>query len=457
MTPILEIIICLLVIGVTALLLIRDVHPVSVLLFMGLLMLAVAVATGTSAICTEHPTGSTFFDIFRFIEEKFHGSIVKLGFMIMSIGGYVALMNRIKATDAMVFIASRPLSFLKGKPYLAASLSIPIGMLLYLTIPSASGLGLLLVSTIYPILVNLGVSRLTALSVISAATVFDMGPGSANTLNAAVLLGMDHIEYFISYQLPFIIPSTILLIIIYYFVNRHFDRKDLAAGKKIYDERREKATRPDVPLYFAVFPVLPLVLLILFSRYLGLFDTDITTTVAMLVCFVFVALVLLVRNRRVKETFSLLKSFWDGMGSVFSSVVALIVTAEIFAAGLNSLHFIDLLVKGTASVGFGAAAITILMMGVIFFSAIMMGSGNAAFFSFGPLVPDIAARFGTSAIRMILPIQLCAGLGRGASPIAAVNVAIAGAAGVSPMELAKRNLIPMAATCLFLILLNCIS
>ena len=454
MAPALEILICILVLGLTTLLLVRNVHPVSVLLMMGLLMLAVSVATGTSDVPLAQPTGSTFFDIFRFIEEKFAGSLVKLGFMIMSIGGYVALMNCIKATDAMVYIASKPLSFLRGKPYLAACLSIPIGMLLYLTIPSASGLGLLLVSTVYPILVSLGVSKLTAISVISAATVFDMGPGSANTLNAATLVGMDHIEYFVSFQLRHIIPTTLLLLVVYYFVNRYFDKKDLAAGKKIYDDAAGKCVKPDVPLYYAVFPVLPLVLLIVFSKYFGLFDVNITTTVAMLVCVVLTALALLIRSRRLKETFAILKSFWDGMGSVFSSVVALIVAAEVFAAGLNSLHFIDLLVKGTSSVGLGAGAVTIMMMAVIFLSAIIMGSGNAAFFSFGPLIPGIASSFGASATQMILPIQLCAGMGRGASPIAAVNVAIAGAVGVSPMELAKRNMIPMSAGCLFLILLN---
>ena len=72
-----------------------------------------------------------------------------------------------------------------------------------------------------------------------------------------------------------------------------------------------------------------------------------------------------------------------------------------------------------------------------------MGSGNAAFFSFGPLLPGIATQFGMPAVGMIVPMQLAASMGRATSPIAGVIVAICGVAGVSPMDLAKRNTPPL--------------
>ncbi len=448
---VLEIILCCVFIGLTAWLLLKKVNPPTLLLSMGLVMIAVAAALGITPVGVEKGTGSAFFDLFRGVEEKFQQSIVRLGFMIMTIGGYVALMNRIKATDAMVYLATRPLAFLKGKPYLAAVAVIPIGMLLYLPIPSASGLGLLLASTLYPILVGLGVSRLTALSVISAATMFDMGPGSANGLRASELIGMDLVEYFVGHQLFLVGLTTVVVMAAYYFTSRYYDKRDLAAGKQIYEVQAQSAQRPDVPLWFAVFPVLPLVLLVVFSKYLGLFDTQINAAVAMLVCVAVVFVFLLLYQRNVRKSCDTLKSFWDGMGSVFSSVVTLIVAAEVFAVGLNALDFIRLLVDGTTGLGLGAAAVTVLMAATLFLSAVLMGSGNAAFFSFGPLVPGIAEMFGASPLAMILPIQLFAGMGRSASPIAAVNVAIAGMTGVSPVELARRNLIPMLAGALALL------
>lgn len=449
-----EIIFCCLFIGLTAKLLLNKVNPPTLLLCMGMAMMAVAACLGTAPIGAAQDTGSAFFNLFKAVEEKFHRSLVSLGFMIMTIGGYVALMNRIKATDAMVYLATQPLSFLKGKPYLAAVAVIPLGMLLYLPIPSASGLGLLLVSTLYPILTNLGVSRLTALSVISAATMFDMGPGSANALRASELIGMDLVEYFVGHQLPMVGLTTAVVMAAYYFTSRHYDRKDREAGRQIYEQNAGTARKPDVPLFFAAFPVLPLVILIVFSRYVGWFDTQVSVSVAMLVCVTVVFVFLLFRQRSIRSACDTVKSFWDGMGGVFSSVVTLIVAAEIFAVGLNALDFIQLLVNGTMHVGLGAAAVTVLMMVTLFFSAVMMGSGNAAFFSFGPLIPGIADLFRVSPLGMILPIQLCAGMGRSASPIAAVNVAVSGIAGVSPVDLARRNLIPMLAGCAALVLFH---
>ena len=76
--------------------------------------------------------------------------------MIMTIGGYVAFMNAIKATDALVYLSMKPLRLFRKFPYLSAMITIPIGQLLFITTPSASGLGLLLVASFFPVLINLG-------------------------------------------------------------------------------------------------------------------------------------------------------------------------------------------------------------------------------------------------------------------------------------------------------------
>ena len=161
--------------------------------------------------------------------------------------------------------------------------------------------------------------------------------------------------------------------------------------------------------------------------------------VSFLISLVFVA----IHRRSVKQIFPLFETFWQGMGKVFASVITLIVAAEIFSGGLISLGFIDNLVAGTTGMGLGGVSISIVITAVVFFAAMLMGSGNAAFFSFGPLVPDIASQIGMPAVQMILPMQLAASMGRATSPIAGVIVAICGVAGVSPLELAKRNMVPL--------------
>ncbi|SFQ01911.1 transcriptional regulator, RpiR family [Enterovibrio norvegicus DSM 15893] len=49
----------------------------------------------------------------------------------------------------------------------------------------------------------------------------------------------------------------------------------------------------------------------------------------------------------------------------------------------------------------------------------------------------------TTAAHVAMPMQLAAGLMRSASPVAGVVIACAGVANVSPIELAKRTMIPM--------------
>jgi DcuC family C4-dicarboxylate transporter len=50
---------------------------------------------------------------------------------------------------------------------------------------------------------------------------------------------------------------------------------------------------------------------------------------------------------------------------------------------------------------------------------------------------------GVDGAGIILPMQLASSLGRATSPIAGVVIATAEIAGVTPYQLAKRNLIPL--------------
>ena len=158
----------------------------------------------------------------------------------------------------------------------------------------------------------------------------------------------------------------------------------------------------------------------------------------------FVALIFeMIHKKNLSEVFSSLKVFWEAMGKVFATVISLIITAEIFSYGLISLGFINSLVGVSQDFGLGAIGIGIVMTVMIFGASMLMGSGNASFFSFGPLVPGIALKMGVDGAGIILPMQLASSLGRATSPIAGVVIATAEIAGVTPYQVAKRNLIPL--------------
>jgi len=443
-------IISLIFIALVALLLVKKYNAQAVLLFSGLLMMAIAMILGFSLPGLKEPTGLKLFDVFELIRESLSAKGAEVGLMIMTIGGYVAYMKKIGASETLVYLAMKPLSVFKKYPYLATSLVIPIGQILFITTPSATGLGLLLVASIFPVLVSLGVSKTSAVSVITACTVFDMGPASANTARASELIGKSNVQYFIENQLPLAIPLTIFMGVVYFFVNRYYDKKE----KHVVEVVEDKDLTVKAPLIYGILPVLPLILLITFSKFFTFFNPPINleTTTAMIFSL-FVALIFeMIRKRNVKEVFSSLKVFWEAMGKVFATVITLIISAEIFSYGLISLGFINSLVDISQHLGFGVVGIGILMTVLIFGASMLMGSGNASFFSFGPLVPGIALRMGADSASIILPMQLASSMGRATSPIAGVIIATAEIAGITPYQLAKRNMIPLTSLLFFMLI-----
>ena len=390
----------------------------------------------------EEDTGLFGFDLFRYIKESFADTNAGVGLMIMAIGGFVAYIDEIGASRSLVYISLKPLSLFKKKPYILASLVIPIGQTLFVCIPSAAGLGLLLMASVFPILINLGVSRLSAVSVITACTAFGIGPASAITASATSIIDENTITFFLKEQIPLVVPLSISMMITYYFVNRYFDKKEKVDEK---EEVKVEELKLTAPLYYAIIPVFPLILLIVFSGFFNIFETPIvldTTTAMFISLFVAIGFELF-RKRNIPEVMASLKIFWNGMGNIFKTVVTLIIAADIFSKGLISLGFIDGLVSLSQGLGFEAAGIGIVLTVMIFLASMLMGSGNASFFSFGPLVPKIAGELGASSSKIILPMQLSASMGRTVSPVAGVLIATAEIAKVSTFQIVKRNLIPL--------------
>lgn len=437
--------------------LIQKHNPQAVLLITGLMMLSLSLVLGINYDLVRVSTGSVVFDLFRSVSETFTGVLSRFGFMIMAIGGYVGYMNHIKASDALVSVSARPLSLFKKRPYIAAIAVIPIGQLLYVCIPSASGLGLLLVVSIFPVLISLGISRLTAVSVIAASTAFDMSPSAGNAIMASELAGISAVSYFVGHQIPLAIPMTILLMVVYFFTSRYYDKRDIALGKSTFDEVKQpisqSKTKIEAPLIYAILPMLPVVLLIVFS---DLFNTGITldTATAMLFSFIVAMIFELIRYRNLTLFFAGIKKFWEGMGNLFMKVVTLIICAEIFASGLIGLGFIEALVAGAMHMNLSGIAVGVIIAIIVFLAGALMGSGNAAFFSFGPLVPNIAQKFGLATADIITPIQFAASMGRTVSPISGIVVAISEIAGVSAFDLAKRNIIPFVIALAFMLIYN---
>lgn len=441
----LGLILALLVTIVVGYLIVKKYKAQFVLLCGGIILMCLAVLFGLGEILPENKsTGWVGFDIFEFIKNVFSTRAADLGLMIMAVGGFARYMDKIGASKALVNCAIKPLNTIKA-PYLVLALSYIIGQILNVFIPSASGLGLLLMLTIFPILINLGISREGAAAVIGTSACLDLGPASGNAVLAAKTAGVDIAEYFLSYQVKLAIFTMIVIAVSHLFVQKWFDKNKIAMGEQSPSEiveTKSENEEPSPPLIYTLLPLFPLVLILTFSKFV-ISSIKMNVVTAMLISLFFAMLFELVRKKDLKIVFSEMQVFFDGMGKQFAAVVTLIVAGETFAKGLTAVGAIDTIISSAQTSGFGIFAMTAVMVTIIAISAIVMGSGNAPFFAFAALAPKVATGLGISPVLMLLPMQLTAGIARSISPITAVIVAVSGVANVSPFELIKRTAIPM--------------
>lgn len=410
-----------------------------VLLIGGAILLLGGILLNDSPVMAKSATGSLYLDIFSQLSKNFIKTSGSLGLAIMIVSAFAKYMDHIGASTALVKLSIKPLQKLNS-PYIVLALSYVIGQILNVFIPSASGLGVLLMVTVYPIVVSLGVSSLAATAVIGTSACLDLGPASGNAVLASKTAEMDAALYFANYQIPVAIATVIVITILHYFVNKKMDSKLEVAESKADLESKEE--NKEVPKFYAFLPIIPLLIILMFSPLTGS-SIKIGVVEAMFMSITLSMIIEGVRRRAFKSTLAELKIIFTAMGSQFANVITLIVAGEFFALGLTKIGVISALIDSTKSAGLGAQPMILVMTAIIVVSSILMGSGNAPFFAFAALAPAVAASVDLNPIVMLMPMQLSAGIARSVSPITAVIVAVSGISGVSPFEVVKRTAIPM--------------
>jgi C4-dicarboxylate transporter, DcuC family len=418
--------------------------PQPVLFVAGIIMMLLALFFGLGEILpSKDSTGSVWLDIIQFISLTFSSRAAKLGMIIMLIGGFSKYMDMIGASTALVKIAIKPLKKI-GQPYLVLALTSVLGNFLAMFISSASGFGLLLMVTMYPLLVKLGVSRLAAAAVIATTAAPGWGPAGADNIFAAELCGMEIVPYFVQYQVPVGLCTVAALAIGHYFVQRWFDRRepDASAGTDVsVSINNGQQDSPSVPGFYALLPTLPLLFVLFFG--LGESTIKMDISLATLLGLVITMLVEFIRHRNGLKLFKDVQAYWDGMGSQMALVVTLIVAAETFSKGLLALGAIDTLINSAQGAGFGGIGMMFVFITIIIAATLVTGSGNATFFAFVPLAPKVALLSNIAPVLLVMPMNFVSNLARSLSPISAVMIVVSGAAGLSPIELAKRTFIPV--------------
>ncbi|GKX56945.1 C4-dicarboxylate ABC transporter [Leminorella grimontii] len=442
--------ISLVVIAWVAWMIARKGYATAVLLIAGVFLLGTSVLLDLGpGLTLKKSTGSGFFDIFQVVQNIMSSNLGGLGLAIMAMGGFSRYMDTLHAGQALYAVVGGPLKYIKS-PYLLACMGFIVSQIIGMAIPSASGLALMLMVTLYPVMIRAGVSRLTAVAIIGSSRFFDLGPGSANCLLAAKTSGIEWAEYFLHWQMKIYFPLLLTMLVSHYFVQRFWERRegpdpeDLILQEQFRKEQEGQTAQ--VPKIYALLPIVPLVILLLFNPVvLGQFGVNIKVGVpsAIVLSTLIAMLFDFIRRRNGFDVLNGMKSFFEGLGKQLTIVVALIIAGQVFGEGLIAIGAVNSLIAGVEGAGLGAGFMIILMSLIIGAVAFLMGSGNAPFFSFAALIPSIAAKMGVPSAAMLLPLQTMTGFGRTMSPVTGAIVAVAGIAGVSPFQIVKRNAIQL--------------
>ncbi|MDV2530292.1 C4-dicarboxylate transporter DcuC [Enterococcus faecalis] len=437
-----ESLLVLVVLVVVAYLIVKNYHPALSLIIGALVLLACAWMLGHPIYPAGEGNGFGLFDIFLKFKDTIIAQVSSAGIVIMILFGYSGYMNAIGANQMAVNFLVKPLMKIKRK-----SLFVPvvflIGNLMSLVVPSASSLAIILMSILYPMLASMGISSLTAAGVIAMTATIMPTPLGADNVIAANTLGYDVLNYVV-WNAKISLPSLLIIAVAQYFWQKYCDKKEgEAAYVSLNEEGLSKQKEFDVPKFYAILPILPL-LLIVGVGIAGMFIKGITMDIFVLtfISFFIAVLVETLRLKSFKKVQDTAVEMFKGMGQGFSQVVMLVVGGSLFTSAIQTLGIIDSIMASVEASSSAGIVTTLIFSGATTLFGILSGGGLAMFYAVIELIPGIAEKAGIDGILISLPMQMIANLTRTISPVAAVVMIVASTVGVSPIRILKRTSVP---------------
>ena len=348
-----------------------------------------------------------------FVKQLVNGGLVPT---IVTVMGFGYVMTFTKCSDHLVNLLVKPLARV---PVIVIPGAVIITWLLNIVLPSAAGIAAAVGVLLIPALIALKVRPVMAAaavfigtwgSVVSPGLMFN--PQIADiAFKAKEIPAPDAMIVIMQEALPCAIGAlvaaiclTIICIVLKEGVGSTKIVKELPDGEEIQKNFKVNPIK-------AIIPIIPLALLVLASKQVGVLPTKaFSVPVCMLIGTAIGLIVALFNKQKIGEAS---KKFCRGAGDGFCDVVILIAAAAMFAAAAGP-----------------------------FVMAAISGSGNAAALAFNQAITPNAADFGLTIVQLGAVAQIAAGLGRSMSPVAGGVIILAGIAGVNPMEVVKRTAIP---------------
>ena len=409
MLTLFELLIGVVVIVGVARYIIKGYSATGVLFVGGLMLLIISAIMGHQVLpASATSTGYTATDIVEYIKILLMSRGGDLGMMIMMLCGFAAYMTHIGANDMVVKLASKPLQYINS-PYLLMVAAYFLACLMSLAVSSATGLGVLLMATLFPVMVNVGISRGAAAAICASPAAIILSPTSGDVVLAAKAAEMSLIDFAFKTTLPISIVAIVGMGIAHFFWQRYLDKKE-NISHEMMDVSEITTT---APAFYAILPFTPIIGVLIFD---GKWGPQLHIITILVICMLLAAVLEFVRGFNTQKVFS----------------------------GLEvAIGFIQSLISIATS--FGSASIILMLVLVVLtmLAAMTTGSGNAPFYAFVEMIPKLAHSSGINPAYLSIPMLQASNLGRTISPVSGVVVAVAGMAKISPFEVVKRTSVPV--------------
>ena len=240
---------------------IKGYSATGVLMVGGLLLLIISALMGKNVLpASATSTGWRATDIVEYVKILLMSRGGDLGMMIMMLCGFAAFMTHIGANDVVVKIASKPLQMINS-PYLLMVAAYIVACLMSLAVSSATGLGVLLMATLFPVMVNVGISRGAAAAICASPAAIILAPTSGDVVLAAKASEMPLVDFAFKTTLPISIAAIVCMAIAHFFWQRYLDNK----SQEKYEMMDVNDITTNSPSFYAILPFTPIIGVLIFD------------------------------------------------------------------------------------------------------------------------------------------------------------------------------------------------
>ncbi len=371
----------------------------------------------TSGVVMAAAGGQLSEAVNAFVQTMVHSTLVPT---ICTVMGFAYVMKYTKCDAHMVHLLAG--SMKKMRPLLIPG-TVVLTYFINIALPSAAGCAAAVGAIMIPTMMAAGVHPAIAASAVMAGTIGGtLSPGSAHVPFIGKLANMDPMSVVAGHMTASIVGAAIGAVSLY--VVAYFRGEQQGYAGAIVEGEIFKIN------YLRAFvPIFPLLLLLLGSKQLALLPL-IDVPQAMIIGTI-VGLIVVRCNPQ-----ELTKSFFNGMGQAYGSIIGLIVSAAVFTKGMDIIGLtssLTELMKESDQIAAAAASFGPMII------AVLCGSGDAATLAFNGSITPHALDFGFSISNMGSAAFLSGTFGRTMSPVAGAAIVCAQMAHIDPLEISKRN------------------